>query len=251
MRLLFVLAIVCASLIEVQSLICKQCAGNICNPVNTTCAARCQTISTILNTGISQKSTLEQGCESVAEPVSFSSGVLSFSSVIRYCTTDCCNTQLTPDSANTTENGLTCIGCASTTAADCTNNQREVKCVGTETQCLSATGTQFIIPSGTIVIKGCATANLCNGTLNLGAFLITLDTGMQCSAATAATTTEAPTTTTEAPTTTTEAPTTTTEAPTTTTAAPTTTTAAPTTTTTASSSGESNEASSNSGGSSD
>ncbi|XP_038670355.1 threonine-rich protein-like [Scyliorhinus canicula] len=271
MRLLFVLAIACSSLIEVQPLICKLCSGSTCNPTNTTCVAtvnRCQTTSTILRTAISARSTLQQGCEETSTAVSFNSGGgLRFSNIIKFCTTDCCNTQLTPDPENTNENGLTCMGCSSTTEADCTMNLREVKCVGTENQCLNATGTQFITaPSQAIVFKGCATATLCTGTPALGEFLISLPGGTQCSAATGSSTTVVPTTPTTAPTTPTTAPTTPTTAPITTTVAPTTPTTAPitttttpttttttptTTTTTTPSSSESGSASSNSGESSD
>ncbi|XP_078092156.1 phospholipase A2 inhibitor gamma subunit B-like [Mustelus asterias] len=258
MKLFCVFAIICTSLIEVQSLTCNFCSGSPCVLSQTTCdstVTNCETISTTLSLGALKTSTVIQTCDIDGDSFSFKSDFLSFVRQSTFCVTDLCNTQTTPDPPNLTENGLQCYECLANDEKDCTSTQKVVKCVGDQNACLSGSGTQSLFGTNPIFVKGCASTNLCAKSIDLSIFSINLtplptccETNL-CNTANASTTVP-PTTTTVPPTTTTVPPTTTTVPPTTTTVPPTTTTVPPTTTTASSDSG-SNESGSDSGGSSD
>ncbi|XP_041032589.1 urokinase plasminogen activator surface receptor-like [Carcharodon carcharias] len=258
MKLLCVVVILCTCITEARSLICNQCFGAVCNPSPTNCLSsvtRCQTASIRRSIGFFTISQITQGCEQNSQAFSFSSGEIFFSRDNKFCRTDLCNTQTTADPTNMTLNGLECFGCVGTDAQSCISRQQSVKCVGQQNRCINATGTQNILRTEeAFFTKGCATESICNHSINLEEFLIRLNSMPLCCTGNLCNNVENATVTSTVGMTSTQGQTVPTTAMSTNassiaTVAPTTTPT--TTTTTTPGSGESNDSSSNSGGTSD
>ncbi|XP_066575301.1 urokinase plasminogen activator surface receptor-like isoform X2 [Amia ocellicauda] len=91
------------------------------------------------------------GC---GEPISINFGVLGRTTVnSKCCSTELCNTQNVPAYTNNTPNSHKCFTCDK---EDCT---KTMNCLGPEDRCIKS----FVTAGDqTIVIKGCATSNVCD-----------------------------------------------------------------------------------------
>uniref|UniRef100_UPI00398EB8B3 urokinase plasminogen activator surface receptor-like isoform X3 n=1 Tax=Pristiophorus japonicus TaxID=55135 RepID=UPI00398EB8B3 len=171
-----------------RPLTCYQCTApsGHCDPQQVTCPSditTCRTISiTQVTEGVSS-SRIINSCGSCSDPLSFSTGVVSVSQASTCCDSDLCNKQTVAEPPNTTQNGMECRGCFSSSSASCSDNEQTVKCVGPETRCVNVSGKQAVLPkTGSFFARGCASEQICQSTSALREFNILADEIPNCCA---------------------------------------------------------------------
>ncbi|XP_038641415.1 urokinase plasminogen activator surface receptor-like [Scyliorhinus canicula] len=162
---------------------CWECSGKTCNQSQTLCPplSTCQTTSITRSTGGINTTLITQGCPEATQEVSFTSCFTFGSKNVKSCNGANCNTATVADPSNRTQNGLECYGCFNSTSDSCATSQIKVKCVGQEDRCFYGSGTQSLASFGSsFFAKGCVTQNVCNGSVNLNDFLVSLDSQTSC-----------------------------------------------------------------------
>uniref|UniRef100_UPI00398E67F8 urokinase plasminogen activator surface receptor-like n=1 Tax=Pristiophorus japonicus TaxID=55135 RepID=UPI00398E67F8 len=176
----------CMMLAEVRPLTCYQCTApsGHCDPQEVICLSAittCRTISTTQVTERVSSSRIINSCGSCSDPLSFSTGVVSISQASTCCDSDLCNKQTVAEPPNTTQNGMECRGCFSSSSTSCSDNEQTVKCVGPETRCMNVSGKQAVLPkTGSFFARGCASEQICQSTSALREFLILADENPKC-----------------------------------------------------------------------
>ncbi|XP_059497413.1 phospholipase A2 inhibitor and Ly6/PLAUR domain-containing protein-like [Stegostoma tigrinum] len=194
MKLFFTIVLACTCIAGGSCLQCFTCSAvsDPCTLDITTCLStitNCQTVSSQTITFLDESdfetiSRIDQRCEVPSEDFSLRTGRVFISQNIHLCSSDRCNDQTEAEPANNTRNGLQCFGCFNSSTESCLANQQRVDCVGRQNRCVDGKGRQRLLPIGSnMVLKGCATTNLCELGVDLRAFSLLLSEVSCCEGA--------------------------------------------------------------------